>query len=113
MTTINLTSKTWESVAQSNLPVVVDFWAPWCSYCKSLAPVFEELSEEYEGKIVFAKLNIYESPEIADKYGVKGIPAIKVFCDGTEITESVGFMPKELLKESIDQAVTKHVTCVR
>lgn len=106
MTTLNLTSKTWESVAKSKLPVVVDFSAPWCSYCKALEPVFEELAKEYEGKAVFGKLNIFESPDIGEKYGIKGIPVIKVFCDGSEITEFLGFAPKELLKESIDHTIT-------
>ncbi len=113
MTTINLTSKTWEMVAQSKLPVIVDFWAPWCSYCKALAPVFDELAKEYDGKAVFAKLNVNESTDIAEKYGVQGIPVIKIFCDGREIGEFLGFAPKELLKEIIEQAITKHVVCMR
>ncbi|MFQ5970123.1 MAG: thioredoxin family protein [Nitrososphaerales archaeon] len=113
MRTINLNSETWESVENSKLPVAVDFWAPWSSYCKELAPLFEELAKEYEGKALFAKLNIYESPDIADKYGIKQIPVIKIFCDGKEISEFVGFAPKELLKEFIDRAIVAELTCLR
>ena len=113
MTTINLASKNWENVTDSKLPVVVDFWAPWCSYCKALAPVFEELAEEYDGKAVFAKLNIYESPDIADKYGIKGIPEIKIFCDGKEIVRVLGFAPKELLRDFIDEAIVGELACLR
>lgn len=113
MTTMNLTSETWNNVADSKLPVVVDFWAPWCSSCKALAPVFEELAKEYEDKAVFAKVNVNESPDIADRYAVKGIPVIKIFCDGKQIAEFVGFAPKETLKEFIGQVIAEEIACLR
>lgn len=113
MNAINLTAKTWESVTRSKLPIVVNFWAPWCSYCKALEPVFEELAKEYKDRAVFAKLNIYAYPEIADGYGVKALPVVKIFSDGKAIGEFLGFAPKELLKEVIDQAIGKCLTYVR
>lgn len=114
MAALNLTAQTWErSIARSETPVVVNFWAPWCSYCKSLAPVFEDLANEYEGKAVFAKLNIYASPDIAEKYGVKGVPAVKIFCAGREIDEFLGFAPKELIRDAIEQAMKKDLACLR
>lgn len=113
MTTINLASKTWEGVEKSTLPVVVDFWAPWCSYCKALEPVFEELAKEYEGRAVFGRLNVYESPEVAERYGTKNVPVIKVFCEGREIDEFLGFAPTEMLREFIDRAIVRELTCMR
>lgn len=113
MTTLNLTSKTWESVVTSKLPVVVNFSAPMCSYCKALAPVFEELAKEYDGRAVFAKMNIFDSPDIAERYNIKSVPVIKIFCAGKEVDGFIGFAPRELLQEFIEQAISKELACVR
>ncbi len=77
MTATDLTPKTWESVTKDKLPVIVNFWAPWCSYCKALKPAFDELANEYEDRAVFAKLNVNEYEEIADKYSIKSITCNK------------------------------------
>lgn len=112
MTTIDLTSKTWESTEKSKLPVVVDFWAPWCPWCMKLKPVFEELAKEYSDKVVFAKVNVDAEQEIAGKYNIMGIPVIKFFCDGKEVGELVGYMPKDKLKQEIDKMLQIHQQCL-
>lgn len=112
MTTIDLKSKTWESVARSKLPVVVDFWAPWCPWCMKLKPVFEELAKDYSNKVVFAKVNVDAEQEITSKYSIMGIPVIKFFCDGKEVGELVGYMPKDKLKQEIDKMLQIHQQCL-
>ncbi len=103
---LNLTKENFEKeVLQSDVPVVVDFWAEWCGPCRMMAPIFEELSKEYGGKVKFAKLNTEEEQEIPGKYGIMGIPTLIVFKDGKEIGRSVGALPKEALKQKIDEII--------
>ena len=82
---------------------VVDFWAPWCGPCKMMGPVFEELSSEMDG-VTFAKVNVDEHQELAQKHGVQGIPAIFFFKDGEKVGESIGFVQKDDLKKKIEEA---------
>ena len=89
-------------VMQSEIPVIVDFWATWCPPCKMLAPVFEELAGEYEGKVKFAKLDTDEVRAVAQKYSIMSIPTLIVFKGGKEVERMVGALPKEALKEKID-----------
>lgn len=91
-----------EEVLNSKGVVVVDFFATWCAPCKMLAPVLEELQSEMEN-VKIVKVDVDESPEAATKYGVQSIPTIKIFKDGADVETKVGFMPKELLKESIEE----------
>lgn len=92
-----------EEVLKSELPVVVDFWAPWCGPCKMAGPVIEELAEEYQGKIKIGKLNVDENQEQPLKYGVMSIPTVAVFNKGEEVARKVGFGGKagyeEMLKK--------------
>jgi len=77
------------------LPVLVDFWAPWCGPCQTAGPVIEELAKEYEGKIKVGKLNVDENPKISEKYGILSIPTVIIFKNGEEVKRQVGFVGKE------------------
>jgi len=94
-------------VLNSDIPVIVDFWASWCGPCQMMGPVFEKLSGEYDGKLKFTKLNTDEEPEIAKKYDIMGIPALVVMQKGKEIDRIVGFAPEQVLKQKIDAILEK------
>ncbi|HON08897.1 MAG TPA: thioredoxin [Verrucomicrobiota bacterium] len=103
---INLTSDNFETeVIKSNIPVVVDFWADWCGPCKMLAPVLDELANEYVGKVKICKLNVDDCPEIANNYGISSIPTILFFKEGNVVGQSVGVKPKTVLKASLDKLI--------
>ena len=90
-------------VLESALPVLVDFWAPWCGPCKMLGPVIEGLAGRYADKLVVAKLNTDESPETPGKYDIHGIPTIIIFKGGKEVERHVGYAPENVLSAKIDQ----------
>ena len=95
-----------ETVVQSDLPVLVDFWAPWCGPCKMIAPVLEELAGELGDKVVIAKVNTDQNPIYAQRLGVQGIPTMVLFKDGAEVDRVVGALPKRHLKQWIDTTLT-------
>ena len=104
---ITLTDQNFEEeVIKSNpLPVLVDFWAPWCGPCQMLGPIVEKLAEEFEGKIKVGKLNVDENSETAGEYEVLGIPALKFFKNGKIVSEITGVQPKEVLTEKIKEII--------
>ena len=92
-------------VLQADIPVLVDFWAPWCRPCLMAAPVLEELAEEYSGKITIAKLNVDQNAKTAAKYGIKAIPTMLLFKKGEPVSNIVGYKPKTELKRSLDDVL--------
>jgi len=103
---IHLSDESFQKeVLQSEIPVLVDFWASWCGPCLALAPVIDEIANEYEGKIKICKLNVDENQKTAMEYGIKGIPTILFFKNGKVVDQSVGLVPKEQLKEIIDKLI--------
>jgi thioredoxin 1 len=98
-----VTDETWEEkVLKSEQPVFVDFWAPWCGPCRMVAPIVDELADEYEGKVTFLKMDTDDNPRIATQLGIRSIPAMLVFKDGQQVQAIVGFQPKNQLKKKID-----------
>ncbi|MDY0125148.1 MAG: thioredoxin [Anaerolineaceae bacterium] len=101
---INVTDAAFEKTVLGNtLPVIVDFWAPWCGPCRMVAPTLEKIAKEYAGKLVVAKVNTDENQEWAGKYGVKGIPTMLMLKDGKIVHRQVGALPEQMLKDVVDQ----------
>lgn len=94
-----------KNVLQSETPVVVDFWAPWCGPCRMVEPILEKLAGEYAGKIVVAKVNTDENPQWAGRYGVQGIPTMIFVADGKLVHRQVGALPEPMLRDLFDQFV--------
>ncbi len=92
-----------QEVIQSDEMVVIDFWAPWCAPCKPIATIMEALSEEYSGKVKFAKLNVDDNNDSAVKFGIRSIPTILIFKEGKVMDQIVGSVPKDSVKKMIDK----------
>lgn len=101
---IHVTDAAFEkTVLQNPLPVIVDFWAPWCGPCKMIAPILEKIAGESDGKLVVAKVNTDENPEWAMKYGVQGIPTLLFINGGNIVHRQVGALPERMLREAVTQ----------
>ncbi|GAG34178.1 unnamed protein product, partial [marine sediment metagenome] len=86
------------------IPVVVDFWAPWCQPCLVLGPVLEHLVEQHKNKLILAKINVQANQSVASQFGIRGIPAVKMFRDGEVVNEFTGLLPEEKIKEFLEKA---------
>lgn len=93
-----ITPENFDAVVNDSLPVLVDFWAPWCGPCRSLSPIVDELADELAGKLVVAKCNVDDNQDLAMKFGVMSIPTLIVFKNGEEVDRSVGALPKARLQ---------------
>ena len=99
----HLTDETFEEeVLQSNIPILVDYWAPWCEPCKMIAPILDSLSAEYAGKLKISKINIDDNQKTPQKYGVRGIPTLMIFKNGNVEATKVGALSKSQLTAFID-----------
>ena len=104
--TVTVTDSTFEDVVlKSANPVLVDFWATWCRPCQMVAPILEELTSEYEGKLTIAKLDVDQNQKTAQKFHVMSIPTMIIFKNGQPVTNIVGFKPKDQMKKELDAAL--------
>jgi len=103
---VHVTDSAFEkTVLQSEIPVIVDFWAPWCGPCKMVAPVLDKLAKEYSGKLLVAKVNTDENSEWASKYGVQGIPTMLFVANGKILHRQVGALPEPMLRDTVAQLI--------
>ena len=101
---INVTDEAFEkTVIDSEIPVIVDFWAPWCGPCKMVGPILDKIAKEFAGKVIVAKVNTDNDSEWANKYGVQGIPTMLFMSNGKVIHQQVGALPEPMLRTVLDQ----------
>ena len=116
MVVVEVNAGNWEKeILQSDILTLVDFWHERCPWCVKLDPVFIDVAKEYENKVKFTKLNVFESSknqQTAIAYGVMGTPTLIFFCDGTPVGTTVGFQSREHLKQLVDEMISKHEECV-
>ncbi len=102
-TALDVSESTWEtSVLQSEIPVLVDFWAPWCGPCKAMGPYIDKLAEEYAGRLSVVKLDTQDNPDLAARYGITSIPAFVLIKGGEVVSQTLGQMKYAALQESVE-----------
>jgi thioredoxin 1 len=107
-TLISITAVDFEQqVIQSDLPIVVDFGAPWCPPCRAVAPILEDLAAEFVGRLTIVSVNTDEAPELAQRFGIIGLPTMIVFQQGAEVQRVRGAAPKRVLKEAFEEALAR------
>ncbi len=99
MSELKITKENFEEALKSELPILIDFWAPWCGPCRMMSPVVEELANEYQGKAIIGKVNVDDEPELASYFQVSSIPMFVVIKDRKIVKQKVGAMPKTILEE--------------
>jgi len=103
---VQITDSTFDDeVVKSDIPVIVDFWAPWCGPCKMIAPILEDIATEYDGKLKVAKLDVDSNTKVASQYKIMSIPALLIFKNGELVDQMIGAMPKNQLLDHITKAL--------
>jgi len=102
---LEITDTNFESIINSDKPVLVDFWAEWCGPCKMIGPIVEELANDYEGKAVIGKVDVDTNPEVSAKFGIRSIPTLLVFKNGQIVDKQVGAVPKSVLSQKLDAQI--------
>lgn len=103
---IHITDDTIDKVlATQDKPIIIDFWAEWCGPCHMIAPILEEIAEDYEGKALVTKLNVDENRASAEKYGIRSIPTLLIFKNGEIVDQQIGVVPKQVISEKLDKAI--------
>ena len=103
---IEITDANFESIINTDKPVLVDFWAEWCGPCRMVGPVVEELAGEYEGKVIVGKVDVDANPQTSAKFGIRSIPTLLVFKNGQIVDKQVGAVPKHVLAQKLEAQVT-------
>jgi thioredoxin len=103
---LDVSDSTFDSeVLKSEIPVLVDFWAPWCGPCKAIGPVIEEISKDYEGKVKFLKCNVDDNPATPGNYGIRAIPTLLLFKGGEKLDQIVGMVDKAKIEETLNKSI--------